>query len=167
MKKFLCCLFLIICMLLGCSCNLGAYKYHISVVREGFTLREEWKTANRTYGTYYRAETAEGAWDTLVDKTSPETRTHLMVREEEVNEGFSRFPTVDFEKQMVIVHFYTDIYNRKQKIDYAKLDGKRLDIRFSITSNNGRGGASMPGTRTLILIMDKLSVEQVTITYNG
>ncbi len=166
MRKILCAVMLVICMLLGCSCNLGAYQYHISVVREGYTMREEWKTANSTYGAYYRVDLPEGGWDAVDDTTSPKTRTYLILNEEELNEGFSVFPTVDFENQMVIVHFYTDIYSRKQKIDYAKLDGELLDIRFSIVSNHGRGDASMPGTRSLILIMDKLAVREVKITYN-
>lgn len=166
MRKILCAVMLIICMLLGCSCNLGAYQYHISVIQEGFTMREEWKAANGTYGAYHSVELPEGGWDAMKDETSPKTRTHLIVSEEELNEGFSAFPTVNFENQMVIVHFYTDIYSRKQKIDYAKLDGELLDIRFSILSNQGRGDASMPGTSTLILIMDKLAVGEVKITYN-
>ncbi len=166
MKKFLCGVLLIICVLLGCSCSLGVYKYHISVVREECTMREEWKTANRTYGAYYRVDLADGDWDYVADTTSPETRTHLIFQEEELNEGFSSFPAVDFEKQMVVVHFYTDVYNRKQKIDRARLDGDILEISFSIVSNFGKADASMPQTRALILILDKLSVEQVVVTYN-
>ncbi len=166
MRKILCAVMLIICMLWGCSCNLGAYQYHISVIREGFTVREEFKAANSTYGAYHSIELPEGGWDAISDETSPKTRTCLILSEEELNEGFSSFPAVNFENQMVIVHFYTDVYNRKQKIDYAKLDDEILDIRFSIVSNHGKGDASMPATRTLILIMDKLAVSQVKITYN-
>ncbi len=168
MKKILCIVLFILCSLLsvGCACNFGAYQYHISALQKEFTIKEEWKTANRTYGSYYEVEIAEGEWDTLVDRGSPETRTYLISNEEELKAGFSEFPAVNFEKQMVVVHFYTDIYNRKQKIDYAKLDEEILDIRFSLVSNYGRGDASMPGTRALILIMDKLSVKEIKITYN-
>ncbi len=167
MKKLLCLLLFIICTFVGCSCNLGEYRYHISVVREGFSIREEWYAANRTYGAYYKGEylEEEERWSTLVDETSPKTQTYLILNQEELNGGFSKFPNVDFENQMVVVHFYTDIYNRKQKIDYAKFNEGILNIYFSIRSNNGRGDASMPSTHTLILIMDKLSVEEINITY--
>ncbi len=130
MKKALCAMLLVFCMLLGCSCNLGAYRYHISVVKEGYTVREEWETANSTYGAYRRVDLPDGDWDVIMDETSPKTRTHLIVSKEELNEGFSVFPAVNFESQMLVVHFYTDAYNRQRKIDYAKLDGGDIGYSF-------------------------------------
>ena len=103
------CLGLILVMTLGmlCACDKGDKfdnKYN-AVLYESMvdSFNEAYLSANSTHG-IYSPEYAE-------NDTRPHTITNVISNKDEFNAAFKEFPTdVDFDKEMIIVHFFTISY---------------------------------------------------------
>ena len=74
---------------------------------------------------------------------------------------------IDFETQMLIVYFYTDLYMRPQILTQVNLEGRILRINFRTergkSSDPWHHDATEPYQRLLVVRLDKLSIDNVEV----
>ena len=152
----------------------GCVRYNAKIVNEGISFHQEFLDNNMTYGAYYHNEDyspEEDEWteEWLYDETLPKTRTYVIKDRTALEEIFEVFPETDFEKEMVLVHLYTDIYGRARVLKDVSVDEINvLKIRFTIQNQSGcvaRGDASMPQRKILIVKTDKLDITTAEFEY--
>lgn len=154
-------------MCLGLFVGCGGNKYNAVVLSDDISFRSEFLNENRTLNARYLNESwneETDEWDDryLVDKISPECRTFVVRNQDELNAIFDSFVPVDFEKEMVLLYCYTDIYSRQQLIDKVNLNGTALEIEFSLKKpKSSVGDAHEPGCKQLIIKMDALEINIV------
>ena len=152
---------LMLCMsisLVGC----GKIDHNAIIIADGITYQEEWLKENHVYGAY--DENGEENYD----ENTPKSRTYILKNQDELDEVFSEFSEIDFEKEMVLVYCYRTIYIRKQVLEKVVLDGTILNVEFNVVKGKmGHADASAPSRRMLVLKLDKLDITEVNITYNG
>lgn len=147
-------LILIVCFFTGCL----KLDNNAVIVQDGVTCRQEWFEENYTRGSY----------QSEYDKELPEDRTYRIDSQDELDEIFSDFPKIDFEREMVVVYCYTTTYIREQKLEKASLKNGVLYIEFNVVQGMfGHGDATAPQTRLCVIRVDKTEVFEVEITYNG
>ena len=152
---------LMLCMsisLVGCK----KIDHNAVIITEGITYQEEWLKNNNIYGAY--GENGEENYD----ENTPKSRTYILKNQDELDEVFSEFPEIDFEKEMVLVYCYRTIYIRKQVLEKVELDGIVLNVDFNVARGKlGHADASAPSRRMLVLKLDKLDITEANVTYNG
>ena len=141
--------------------TLGAifYSYANDWIDESF-LEE-----NRVNGAYYINENyvphteGESRYQYVKDKESPTSRTFIITAEEEYNRIFSNASlTVDFEKEIVILHVDCDTISITEGI---------LSVSAELVSNKeGVDDATMPYPRCFVLRMKKTDVTKITFNKN-
>lgn len=152
---------LMLCMSLGLvGCK--QIDHNAVIIKEGITYQEKWLENNHVYGAY--GENGEENYD----ENTPKSRTRLIKTQTELDEVFSDFPEMDFEKEMVIVYCYRTVYGRKQVLEKVVCDGNVLYVEFNVVKGKiGHADASAPSRRMLVMKLDKLDIMEVKITYNG
>ena len=144
--------------LVGCK----KMDHNAVIITDGIRYQEEWLKENHVYGAY--DENGEENYD----ENTPKSRTYLIKNQDELDEVFSDFPEIDFEKEMLIVYCYRTVYGRKQVLEKVALDGNALNVEFNIVKGKiGRADASAPSRRMLVLKLDKLDITKANVTYNG
>ena len=120
--------------------------------------REDFLKINRTYGAIYKNEDG----DIVEDLTSPRFRTFIITEIAQMDEIFSVYPDINFEKDMIVVHFYTSSIGREIIITNITLNNKNLKISFKYSKGKtGYADASSPQTRFLVLKLDKLDIDMI------
>jgi hypothetical protein len=162
------CIPILLCSFAGCETTKCEETLPFNARGIGLPLayKEDFLKANRTYGAYYRNEDSVD-WATRweYDETSPKDRTFIITEKARLDEIFSVYPDVDFEKEMVVMYGYTSMYGRARKITSITLDNKNLKIEFKFVEGKpGAGDAKMPETEFLVLRMDKLDIDTVEFT---
>lgn len=146
MKKTLS-LVLALITLLFCLVSCTKFEYNAVILKDGFTFNETWLDSNNELA---------------------ESKTFVIESQEALDEIFTDFKEVDFDKEMVIVYCYTTIYVREQKLEKVSLDNGVLSIEFDVVDGKpGTGDATAPQTRTCVICLDKVAATEVKITYNG
>ena len=152
---------LILCMsvsLVGCK----KIDHNAVIISEGLNYQEEWLDNNHVYGAY--GENGEENYD----ENTPKSRTYIIKTRTELNEVFSEFPEINFEKEMIIVYCYRTVYGRKQVLEKVFSDGNVLRVEFDVVKGKiGHADASAPHRRMLVVKLDKLDIAEVNVTYNG
>lgn len=147
-------LLVLICSITGCS-QIG---YNAAIVQDGIVCRESWFENNLTKGSY----------QSEYDEELPESRTFLVENQEELDEIFSEFPKVDFEREMVLVYCYTTNFIRQQVLEQVAFENGIIKVAFDVARGiPGRADATAPQTRLCIVKLDKLNISTVIFTYNG
>jgi len=142
--------------------------FNAVVLSDGYNFKTKFLNENRTYGARYLNENYnedEDEWSDryLVDETSPIFRVFVIKEQAELDKAFVYFPQIDFDKNMILVYCYTEIYSRSQIINSIELDGTVLEVEFSLKkAKPGVGDASAPQTRFMIIKMDLLAITEVT-----
>lgn len=162
-------IFLVSIILLSSCTTVGR---NAVIVDEGITFKTEWLDNNMTYGAYYENPDYdpedEQSERTLVDRTSPESRTYVIKDEAALNEIFVACPEIDFEQEMLLVYCYTSIYPRERILESVALDGEVLTVEFDVKkAKSGVADTHMPGRKVLVIKMDRLNISQANIIYNG
>lgn len=140
-------LLLTIITLLVCFVGCSKFEYNTVILKEGFTFNETWIKNN--------------------DKLS-ENKTFSIDNQDTLDEVFSDFKDIDFEKEMVIVYCYTTIYVREQKLEKVSFENGVLSIEFDVVKGkSGTGDATAPQTRACVICLDKLETTEVKVTYKG
>ena len=117
------------------------------ILNDGFRINETWLDGNNELA---------------------ESKTFVIASQEALDEIFTDFKEVDFDKEMVIVYCYTTIYVREQKLEKVSLDNGVLSIEFDVVDGKpGTGDATAPQKRTCVICLDKVASTEVKITYNG
>ena len=152
---------LMLCMsisLVGCK----KMDHNAVIITDGIRYQEEWLKENHVYGAY--GENGEENYD----ENTPKSRTYLIKNQDELDEVFSEFPEINFEKEMIIVYCYRTIYIRKQVLEKVVLDENVLNVEFNVVKGKiGHADASAPSRRMLVLKLDKLDITKANITYYG
>ena len=152
---------LMLCMcvsLVGCK----QIDHNAVIITDGIIYQEEWLEENHVYGAY--DENGEEKYD----NNTPKSRTYIIKNQDELDEVFSEFPELDFEKEMVLVYCYRTIYIRKQVLEKVVLDGTVLNVEFNVVKGKiGHADASAPQRRMLVIKLDRLDITEANITYNG
>lgn len=140
-------LLLTITTLLFCFIGCSRFEYNTVILKDGFTFNKAWLESNNDLS---------------------ESKTFIIEDQNMLDEIFSDFKDVDFEKEMVIVYYYTTIYIREQKLEKVSLENGVLNIEFDVVKGKpGTGDATAPQTRTCVICLDKVTATEVRITYNG
>ena len=152
MRKFLG--LLLTGMLLFCTifsivgCKGEAYKniekYHAEIISD-YEMDSDYITANQTKG-------ATG------NSALPKDIVNVIESQDDLNTAFSRFPKINFEKEMVIVYFYTSVYNRPRELKGIEItEEKEMRIHFiEVSPGEGIVDACSPKTRPLVVKLDKI-----------
>jgi len=83
------------------------------------------KANGQLYGSSYLNE--NGEWDVM----SPKFRTFIITEKARLDEIFSVYPDIDFEKEMVVMYAYSSTSSRQDKLISITLDNKNLKIEFT------------------------------------
>lgn len=148
-------IFIGVLFLNGCT---GMSRYNVRIVDENYKIKEEFLNNNKTFGSY--DETTQSY---INDRNVPEEYTYVVNTEQELNNIFSEFPKIDFNKEMVIVYVYTSIYNEDRKIIDVDIDEGELSIDFKYKLKPFSGSAVNPYQKTLIIIMDRVMARSVDV----
>ena len=156
-------------------------KYHAEMIASPecqFNL--EYRIANRTRGNQYNFETNEFSYDCpdVNDETLPESRIKVITTQEELEEAFSVFPEIDFEKEMIVVCFCLSeghSFKWERELRGISLDeNNNLSIqvieKYKETGNTSLPPAPDDCTTWFLVKMDKIefgSVKYTRIRQNG
>lgn len=150
--------------------KLEQIPYNATIINGDF--KDSFLSENRIYGTPYKNENWNPEDPTseeyLYDKTSPQTRTFIVTDQAMLDEMFKDFRyQIDFETQMLIVYFYTDLYMRPQILTQVNLEGRILRINFRTelgkSSDPWHHDATEPYQRLLVVRLNKLSIDNVEV----
>ncbi len=145
---------LIVCSFASCS----RIDNNAKILQEGVKCREEWLENNYTRGSY----------QSDFNNDLPESRTHLIQTQAELDEIFSDFPKINFDKEMVLVYCYTTVYIRDQKLEQATIDNGVLTVKFNVVRGKlGYADAASPHTRICVIRLRKIGITEANITYVG
>lgn len=149
------------------SCSI---KYNAKIIDSGIEYQQEFLKNSLTYGAskYELYDSYDDFWESgdRVDTTSPPTRTYIVKDNEALEEIFTEFPEVNFEKEMVLVHCYTSNYGRKKLLKSVKLNDQNiLNIVFTIENGLFRFDAAEAQRRILIIRLNKLDIKETNFEY--
>ena len=160
MKKTLS-LVLALITLLFCLVSCTKFEYNAVILKDGFTFNETWLESNQTLGSL-QGETHE------YDDSLPESRTYIIQNQAQLEEIFSDFPEIDFDKEIVLVYCYTTVYIRKQRLEKVSLENGVLTVAFDVVRGKlGHADAAAPHTRLCVIRLGKVDITEVNIMYNG
>ena len=166
MRKVILFLSSLLVLLIMTSCS----KNKLDVKVLDATLNEQFIYEHTTYGAYYKynvwnEEEQKYIYELLIDETSPEEHIIVLSNMEETGLIFESVPSVDFEKNNVIIYCYTTVYGHREKIiKESYIEDNILYITFvEKMPRPGVGDASMPGTSHLIVSVKKDNFDQVKI----
>ena len=133
--------------ILVCLVSCSKIEYNAVILKDGFTFNDSWLDSNN---------------DPIQNKT------FVIDSREALDELFTDFKEIDFDKETVIVYCYTTIYVREQKLEKVSLENGVLSIEFDVVDGRpGAGDATAPQTRACVICLDKVAATNVIITYNG
>ena len=84
----------------GCEMTKGEEMLPFNATQDvggSLTFKEDFLKANRIFGTIYQNENGEWEWNR--DETSPRYRTFIITEKAQLDEIFSVYPDIDFEKK--------------------------------------------------------------------
>jgi hypothetical protein len=155
-KKYFIIMIMIFVLLLFTGCS--KHKYDVKIINENFEFHNGVLENYMTYGAFDEANN-----NYINDISTPEDFTLVIKNEKQLDEMFSKFPNVNFEKEMIIIYIYTGIYNAERKITEVEYEHGELSIDFDYRLKPGTGSASIPMQRVLIIKMKLLDVYEVDI----
>ena len=90
---------------------------------------------------------------------------YIIRSNEEMDNMCISYPEINFDTEMVIIFFYVEYYpNRERKLVTVKADETELLVEHSRRYGSmGRGDAAMPTTGYMIIKIDKIDIETITI----
>lgn len=161
-----------VALLLALLAGAGLYfalriRYHAVIMESGFTFGTEFLRESMTYGASYRNEDfdPEKGEEWLYDTQSPKSRTYIIADRSGLDGVFESFPPIDFDREMILVYCYTDIYSRERILKSVKCKDGAVKVKFTIKSNFGRADATAPARHILVVKMDKLDVTSAEFIY--
>ena len=158
MKKFLglvltgILLFCTIFSIVGCKGE--AYKniekYHAEIISD-YEMNSDYIMANQTKG-------ATG------NSALPKDIVNVIESQEELDTAFLAFSEINFEKEMVIVYFYTSYANREKSLQGITINEGELQINIK-TKNPPKGveDGRAPTTSWIVIKMDKIEYNLIKI----
>ena len=154
--------------LIGCG-NSDEVRYNAEII--DIELKDEVIESNRRGGTFYYVneydqETGEyKITSRYTGKTDVGEQYYIIRSNEEMDNMCVSSPEINFDTEMIIIFFYVEYYpNRERKLVTVKADETELLIEHSRRYGSmGRGDAGLPTTGYMIMKMDKIDIETITI----
>ncbi len=161
MLKKIICLGVLLVMCLGLFIGCGGNKYNAIVISDGYTFKPNFLKENRTRDSHYLDENGELA--VAEGESYPQYRVFCFKSQAESDAVFSNFSaSIDYEKEMLIIYFFTSYNSSLCKIDKVILEANVLIIRYKYEKPQNRGdNITIPMQRCLIVKIDKLEVESI------
>jgi hypothetical protein len=123
-----------------------------------YSFNYEWHNNNLTRGDFNADPNAD----------LPETRTFIITDQKTLDEIFTKFPKVDFEKETVLIYCYTDVYPDKSLVEEVTLSGDTLMVKLGTASgifDSFVFGASVSLTRFCVIKLDKVEAKNINIVF--
>ena len=120
-------------------------------------MNEDFLKENLTRGCRYVDESGEAV--NASGDEYPVFVTKVITTVESFDEKFSEFPPkVDFEKEIILVYIFTDIYPaRNYNLQKIMLNGTIIDLEYKIEKPKGKD-AAMPAQRCFVVKLDRIDV---------
>lgn len=141
-------------------------KYHaVLYSKSNEWIDEDFLKENHVKGYYPNDEYIEGEVDGgdkyIYDNDSPASRTFIITDAEKLNAIFTKCTVdVNFDKEMVILYIFSDVYPRGYRLKTLKMDGQSLNIYYKLENKKGND-AVMLYQRCFMVVLDKLDIEAV------
>lgn len=156
-------MFMFLCFLTGCS----ALKYSATM----YSKSESWVLPSFLEENHVKAfyknpnydATAENPRDEYYyDESAPSNRTFIIDNQEDYSAIYGKGTLdVDFEKQVVYLYIFSDIYpGRKYYIDDIKIKNEQLNIYYKLEECK-ETGSTAPFQRCFTVIMQKTDTTSV------
>lgn len=149
--------------LVGC----GGNKYNAVLYSHAENwISEDFLDENRVKAYYPNKDYVEGEsdpWEDIIyDNESPDSRTLIISNQDEFGKIFTKYDsTVDFERQIVILYIFGDVYpSRDYYLKKLILKEQALKIYYRLENRNG-DDATAPYQRCLMVKLDKLDIVAV------
>ncbi|MDE7161834.1 MAG: hypothetical protein K2N65_03635, partial [Anaeroplasmataceae bacterium] len=162
MKKIITIILLALCFFFFTGCNQNKYNATLDSNAKQY-INKAFLNENRVKGAYYLNDAyIEGESDPsekyILDTASPSSRT-FQLEEEKFNDIFSNYPfPVDFEKEMVVLYIFTDIYPRKYNLDGIDVNGTTLNIYYKLEQGNKKDAVE-PYQRCFLVKLNILEID--------
>ena len=142
--------------------------FHAKIL-SGMSYKDEFKKNNKTKNALYKNEEYDPSdpysEEYYIDSTSPSTRTYIIRTQEELEEVFDQCPSVDFEKEMVVVHVYTSCSTTTGKKVTIKISDVELNdktLKMEIEKNYEH--AIYPLYQSFLTVkLDKIDIDEVEV----
>lgn len=169
LKKFLAAVTVLVCMFALAGCNVIKYNAEMNSFAKEL-VSAEFLNENRVKAFYLNENYVEGeslpSEKYIFDDKSPQSRTFLIKEKEEFNSIFSGYSNeIDFEKQMVLLHIFSDTNVRGYKLSKIDLNEKTLNVFYRLEQGYKKDNV-MLYQRCLMVKLDKLEVETVNFIKN-
>ena len=138
----------------GCT----VVDYNAKALNSGYSVNHAWMSNNLT----------KGAMDADSSTELPKTRIFIITDQKTLDEIFTKFPKVDFEKEMVLIYCHTDSYSRKYVVEDIVLYGDTLTVKLGVASglfDEFIFSTSLPFTRICVIKLDKVEAENINIVF--
>ncbi len=160
-------LMMFICILSSCS----VYKYHAKIYNQAKEwISEEFLKENRVRAYYVDENYVEGVSDpwteVIFEPNKPSERTFIIKEQDEFTKIFTKYVEeyVDFEKEMVILYIFSDVYIRDYHLKKIIYENQTLTIHIKLQHINSKiDDAVQLYQRCLMIKMDKLEIDSVSI----
>jgi len=164
-----------LCEITGCETtkkeeNEKKMPYNAMIGAEGILkFKDDFWNTNKISGVTYKNEN----WDPedpsseeyFQDEASPPFRTFIITEKAQMDEIFTIYPDLDFEKEMLILYIFRSSYNNicyQQKLINVILDKKNLKIQFTIIQiKPSDKNTTTPQQTSLVIKIDKLNIDTV------
>lgn len=165
MKKiFLSCILTILLIAcVGCSGN----QYNAVLFSNAETwLSDDFLKENRVKAYYPNENYIEGesvsADKYIYEENAPTSKTFIITEKSEFDVISPKYPsTVDFERKIVILYIFSDIYpNREYHLDKIDLQEQTLSVYYKLEKKQGNDAVA-PYQRCLMVIIDRVEIKTV------
>lgn len=102
----------------------------------------------------------------VADESYPEFFTFIIMNQEEFDSKFTKFPpTINFEKEMLLVYIFTTTNSNTYKIIKISLNDQILNIYFKAEKSKGASdNLTSPIQKCLILKVNKMEITAANFT---
>lgn len=162
----------------GCG-NQYNNKYNAVILNSGYKFREGFLQENVTRAFHSSGKGSVFGWDENGEQFKvevsnredlPESILHVIQTKEEADAVFSEFPEdIEFEKHTACVYVFTTTIYRNCLIKKSNLQNGVLRIYFDFEENKTPydPGATMPGSKYLVIKVDKVNADNIEIIKNS
>ena len=144
----------------GCGEEL---QYNAVLIKSGIVFLEDFLNENVTKGVNVKDG---GIMD---EENLPKEYVYKVLDKSRADEIFSKIPAIDFEREMLILHGFTTTSHSDYKLTEVVFSEKSLVIKYGSKKKKGNQppNASAPRTEWVVIKMDKLTADEVTVRYVG
>ncbi len=159
MKKIICTMLLLVLTLCMAGCN-KEIPYNATIIKEKYEFNAEFLIKNKTYGALLNDEVIDNA-------EYPKERMIIIDNMDSFNEIFNCFSTIDFDKEILLMHGFTTASNNEYKLKKINYENGKITIEYTDIKSNGAHApnASQPDTKWVVVKLERINVNAVEFKY--